>query len=97
MEYRRGAGHPDDVRDLGYLLLVLNYLPLFIIRLLLDLTSKTEQMPALIAPLFRQLNIGLKGVVFSLYYSGCQPITRTGTNTLAIIDYQVHCAPNQAH
>jgi len=92
-----GAAHPDDVRDLGYLLLALNYLPLFVIRLLLDLTNKTEQMPAFIAPLFRQLNIGLKGVVFSLYYSGYQRVTYTGTSTLAVIDYQVHCAPDQAH
>lgn len=92
-----GAAHPDDVRDFGYLLLVLNYLPVFVIRILLDLTSKTEQMPALIAPLFRQLNIGLKGVVFSLYYSGYQRATYTGANTLDVIDYHVHCAPDQAH
>lgn len=92
-----GAAHPDDVRDLGYLLLVLNYLPQFAIRLLLDLTDRSEQMPAFIAPLFRQLNIGLKGVVFSLYYSGHQRVTYSGTNTLDVIDYHVHCAPDQAH
>ncbi|HVL00392.1 MAG TPA: hypothetical protein VM553_11305 [Dongiaceae bacterium] len=96
-----GTAHPDDVRDLGYLLLALNYLPLFVIHWLLNLMSRAEQVPAFIAPfispLLRQLNVGLKGVVFSLYYSGYQRVTSTHTNTLAVIDYQVHCAPDQPH
>lgn len=89
------TAHPDDVRDLGLLLLVCNYLPRWVIHMMLQLTNKTEQMPALIAPPFRMLNIGLKGVIFSLYYSGYHRDTWQGRQVHEVIDYQVHCAPDQ--
>ena len=90
-----GTAHPDDIRDLGLLLLVFNYLPTVMLRWILQLIDKTEQMPSFIAPLFRTLNIGIKGVVLSLYYSGYSRVTYQGPSALDAIDYQVHCAPDQ--
>ena len=90
-----GTAHPDDIRDLGLLLLVFNYLPKFSLHWILQLIDKTEQMPGFIAPLFRTLNIGIKGVVFSLYYSGYSRVTYQGPTGLDAMDYQVHCAPDQ--
>ena len=90
-----GTAHPDDIRDLGLLLLVFNFLPVFVLRWVLQLVDKAEQMPSFIAPIFRTLNIGVKGVVLSLYYSGYSRVTYQGKSALDAIDYEVHCAPDQ--
>lgn len=90
-----GTAHPDDVRDFGMLLLVFHYLPPFVIAWIVQLADSANRWPALIAPLLRTLNIGIKGVVFSLYYSGYHRATWQGRNGLAAIDYHVHCAPDQ--
>ena len=90
-----GTAHPDDIRDFGLLLLVINYLPNLAIEWIVRLADSAERMPALIAPLCRQLNIGIKGVVFSLYYSGYHRSTYQGKTGLDVIDYHVHCAPDQ--
>jgi len=91
-----GTAHPDDIHDFGCLLLMCNYLPVFTLRWLLQLLDKTEQMPSFIAPLFRTINIGIKGVVQSLYYSGYKRATYQGPSTYDVIDFQVHCAPDQS-
>ncbi|MEZ5504815.1 MAG: hypothetical protein R3F47_14705 [Gammaproteobacteria bacterium] len=90
-----GTAHPDDVRDFGLLLLVFHYLPPFVIDWIVRLADSADRWPAFIAPLLRQLNIGIKGVVLSLYYSGYQRTTSRAKNPLHAIDYQVHCAPDQ--
>lgn len=86
---------PDDLKDLGKLLLVFHYLPTFAIEWILRLADGADRWPALIAPLLRTLNIGTKGVVFSLYYSGHHRTTYQGKTGLDVIDYHVHCAPDQ--
>lgn len=90
-----GTAHPDDVRDLGWLLLVIHYLPGFAVEWIVRLADSADRWPALLAPLLRTLNIGIKGVVFSLYYSGYHRATYQGKTGLDAIDYHVHCAPDQ--
>lgn len=91
-----GTAHPDDVRDFGLLLLVLNYLPAFAIEWIVRLADSAHRWPDLLAALPRTLNIGIKGVVFSLYYSGYHRATYQGKTGLDAIDYHVHCAPDKS-
>src|SRR5690606_6167060 len=48
---------------------LLGLLPAFIIRLLLWSVARNEHVPGTIGALLRQINLGLRGVVFTLYYS----------------------------
>ncbi len=86
--------HEEDIKLLGLLLIVLRYTPVFIIRMLLNLMNKAEQMPRFIAPLFRLLNISLKGIVFSLYYSNITKESYTGPRPFDAIDFELHCEPD---
>jgi acyl-CoA reductase-like NAD-dependent aldehyde dehydrogenase len=52
------------------LLAVFRFLPRFAIRGMLWLTEKEESFPDPIAAALRMMNIGVKGVVMTLYYSG---------------------------
>ena len=90
-----GTAHPDDVRDFGLLLLAIHYLPTIMVEWLVRLADGADRWPAFIAPLLRTLNIGIKGVVLSLYYSGYHRSTYQGKTGLDAIDYHVHCAPDQ--
>lgn len=89
------TAHPDDVRDFGLLLQVCHYLPRFAVEWIVKLADNADRLPGFIAPLARTLNIGIKGVVVSLYYSGHRPATWRGKTGLDTIDYHVHCAPDQ--
>lgn len=91
-----GTAHPDDIRDLRGLLLVMSYLPRFAVEWIVRLADSADQWPAFLAPLLRTLNIGIKGVVYSLYYSGHHRATYQGQTALDAIDYDVHCAPDQS-
>ena len=61
---------PANDRDtLGRLLKILRFVPTFIIRVLLRLTQLDRFFPGAIGAHLRKLDIGLRGIVFSLYYS----------------------------
>ncbi len=51
------------------LLQVLGFLPAFFARLVLKLAGTANSWPAFAAPTLRLLQVGLKGFVYSLYYS----------------------------
>ncbi|MCG8668932.1 MAG: hypothetical protein MI867_05930 [Pseudomonadales bacterium] len=89
-----GPAHEEDLKLLGLLLIVLRYTPPVFIRMLLDLMNKAESMPRFIAPLFRLLNVSLKGIVFSLYYSNLTKESYTGPRPFDAIDYELYCEPD---
>jgi hypothetical protein len=60
---------PRDIAGLQLLTNVLRFTPDFVIRLLLRLTSLDRYFPGAIGANLRKLDIGLRGVIFSLYYS----------------------------
>lgn len=85
-----GSAHPDDIRDFGYFLLFCRYAPPALIKLIIQLADNANRFPTWLAPLLRTLNIGIKGVVISLYYSGQQGF-RQGSTPLEAIDYSLTC------
>jgi hypothetical protein len=60
---------PSDIASLRSLTSVLRFAPDLAIRLLLRLTSLDRCFPGPIGATLRKLDIGLRGIVFSLYYS----------------------------
>ncbi|OUS31261.1 hypothetical protein A9Q99_04500 [Gammaproteobacteria bacterium 45_16_T64] len=84
-----------DIAAFGYLLLGFNYAPTSLITLILWLANNAERMPGLIAPPFRMLNISLRGVIYSLYYSNKTHSSYTGPLVHDVIDYNVICKPDQ--
>jgi hypothetical protein len=60
---------PHDHDTLGRLLKILRFTPTFGIRALLKLTQLDRFFPRTIGSQLRKLDIGLRGIVFSLYYS----------------------------
>ena len=60
---------PSDIDSLRLLTNVLRFSPDFAIRLLLKLTSLDRHFPRSIGAGLRKLDIGLRGITLSLYYS----------------------------
>ncbi|MFZ2147654.1 MAG: hypothetical protein WAV28_10585, partial [Sedimentisphaerales bacterium] len=60
---------PSDIAGLKLLTNVLRFTPGFGIRLLLKVTMLDRYFPGSIAANLRKLDIGLRGIIFSLYYS----------------------------
>ena len=85
--------HPSDIESLKILLWTLNYLPKFMIKVLLLALSKTHRIPQSIAGPFRQLSLALRGLVYTLYYSNHTSTHYQGQKVYDVIDYHVNCTP----
>ena len=61
----------DDIKDLGSLLTVLSFMPNFVLKWLMNKVADSHEAgDAGIPVLLRQLDFGLRGLIFSCYYSG---------------------------
>ena len=87
------ATPPGDVKDFKLLMKVFSVTPEFIIRGILKLVDKSSAFPEPIAGLLRLLSIGVKGVVFSLYYSNKTREFYQGPSVHEAMGYEVHCEP----
>lgn len=82
-----------DVKDFKLLMKVFSVAPEFLIKGILKLLDKESAFPEPIGGLLRLLNVGIKGVVFSLYYSGKSSDFYQGPSVHEAMGYQVHCQP----
>ncbi len=89
-----GVAKPQDIQDFGLLLTVMRFLPKFMLVWIVKLGIHANKFPEFIAPLLRQLDIGIRGVVYSLYYSNVVPADYKGKKPFDVIDYHVHCEPD---
>jgi hypothetical protein len=85
----------SDIRGLGLLLVLLRGTPLFLIRLLLLLLDRHHRFPPPLAGLFRLLNLGLKGPVMTLYYSGLGR-KEASSGVHEAMEFELHCEPDEA-
>lgn len=60
----------SDLKDLKLLLTIFAFLPSFFIAFLLGLIERGQHLGGEIGTLLRMVRFGLRGVAFSLYYSG---------------------------
>ena len=61
---------PADREDFKMLMTVMAFMPSFMIALILKVASKHSLLPHFIGALFRQINLGVKGTILTMYYSG---------------------------
>ena len=59
----------DDIKDLGMVLGILSHMPTSILMWLVNTMANAHRNNGPLGSLFRQLNMGIRGIVFSLYYS----------------------------
>lgn len=59
----------DDVKDLNMVLGILAFFPRFVLVWLVKKMANAHRSQGGMSTLLRQLNMGIRGVVFSLYYS----------------------------
>lgn len=86
--------NPDDVAALNILLAVIHVMPAGFCVGLLKLTDKCSGLPDVIGSPMRMLNVALRGVPFSLYYSNLTAIDYRGKKVHDVMGYDVHCEPD---
>jgi hypothetical protein len=84
-----GPSHPDDRRDLLVLVRVLAWLPGPVLWCLFAVNGWARRLPGLAGAPFRMLDMGLRGVVFTCYYTGLDE----GNRIHRSIDFAIHCQP----
>ncbi|MDO5686040.1 MAG: hypothetical protein Q4G42_01405 [Neisseria sp.] len=86
--------HPRDLADFKLALNVLSFLPDAVLMFILRCGMNAHGKNHLLAVPFRQLDIGLRGIIFSLYYANQH---RDDNPIFDIIGYHVHCEPDEPH
>ncbi len=84
---------PADLKDFKLLMNIMSVLPNRLVQGIINMIANEARFPKPIDGLLRLLNIGMKGVVYSLYYSDKTGVTYTGPSVHEAIGYHVHCAP----
>ena len=87
---------PDDVLLMGILLLVLRWMPGFVIEFLLAKMDHHHRYPEWLAGPLRLMSLALKGITMSLYYSGLPEPHGQGKSVHQLMGYELHCEPDNA-
>lgn len=80
----------DDIQDLNMLLTALAFSPKFVLKWLVAKMETAHKNEGPLGTLFRQLDFGVKGLIFSCYYSGKTGDNYQGKNPLEIIGYSIN-------
>jgi hypothetical protein len=80
---------PDDREALLTLVSVLAWLPRPLLALMLAANTPLRRLPGIMGAPFRLLDMGLRGVVFTVYYAGVDQQGRIHEG----IDCHIHCEP----
>lgn len=83
----------DDLKDLNMLLGILAPMPNFVYSWLIRKMGGSHDKNGMLSSLFRQLDLAIKGLVLSTYYSGKQGKGYKGKTPLEVIDYQTTRMP----
>jgi hypothetical protein len=81
----------DEASLLGTVLMVFSFMPTSWLRALVNKlqSSTTDEGP--LGSLFRQLNFGLRGLLFTLYYSDKTSASYTGARPLTLLSVNLNC------
>jgi len=80
----------EDVKDLGMVLMLLSFLPKALLVKLIKILGGSPKKKGGISTLLRQLNMGIRGIVFSLYYSEKPGTGYSGTNPEKMIGFTLN-------
>jgi hypothetical protein len=84
----------DDVKSLNLVLSLLHFMPHLLLVGLIRKMSHAHQSNGAAGDLLRQLNMGLRGIVFSLYYSDKAGENYTGSHPASMIGFDLRKAMN---
>lgn len=82
----------DDFSSLNLVLAIFAFLPNFIINWIISKCQQSQANPSdgIIPSTLRQLNIGLRGLCYSIYYSEFNNPDFKGKTPLQVIDYSLN-------
>lgn len=80
---------PDDRNALGLLLALLSFFPMPLLRGFVGLIEKGATWGPPVGGLIRQIEVGLRSIVVTLYFSGKSGRGYAGKTPLDVIDYHV--------
>ncbi len=86
----------DDFTSLNLVLIIFSFLPNGILRWLVGKfeAAQEDDSEGIIASTLRQLNLGLRGLCYSTYYSEFTNPAYKGRTPMEIIDYKVNRVTN---
>lgn len=87
---------PGDVADIRLLLRMLSAIPTPGIRFILALARAGRRLPGAVGATLRMIEIGLKGLVISLYYSGKAAPGHPGSTPVDVIGYRPRVIPGSS-
>ncbi|PCJ87837.1 MAG: hypothetical protein COA57_03975 [Flavobacteriales bacterium] len=80
----------SDINDLNMLLAILSFMPNAILKWLVKSVSKSHWKNGGVTTLFRQLDFGLKGIIFGTYYSGKKTAVYNGKIPTEVIGFSIN-------
>ena len=80
----------EDVSLLNLVLTVFSVMPTSFLRWIVQQMEDALEKTGEISSLLRQLNLGLRGIIFSCYYSGVGGTGFKGNNPLDVIGYHLN-------
>ena len=83
----------SDIQDLGLVLMILSFMPTFVLVWLVKSMNNSHHKEGIISNLFRQLDFGIKGIIFSTYYSGEKGKNYSGKLPSEIIGFSMNRIP----
>lgn len=78
-----------DISDLSLLLTVLSFMPDFVLQWIVNKMENAQYSNGILSPIFRQLDFGLRGLIFSCYYSGKMGPSYKGKDPLDVIGFSI--------
>ena len=82
----------EDIELLGFLLTILSFMPGFVLRWLIKSmgAATRESKSGIIPATFRQLDLGIRGLVFSTYYTELTNPDYKGKTPFEIMGYEIN-------
>lgn len=82
----------DDFQSLNLVLGIFSFLPNFILKIIVNACTNSQKSKSdgIISSTLRLLNIGLRGMCYSIYYSEFTNPNYKGKTPLQVIDYSIN-------
>jgi len=80
----------EDIAQLRGLLKLLYFMPTFVLRFIIWLTKSADKWPEPIGTNLRLLDMGLRSIVVTLYYSGKVGEDYSGKSPLELMGYELN-------
>ena len=81
---------PSDIGDLNLILAILSFMPGFVLKWTVVKMTKSHQGGNGISIIFRQLDLGLKGIILSTYYTEKGGANYRGIKPLDAVGYKIN-------